>query len=78
MANGYSQPQLMGNSPIKTDLEIGSMVEVLSKNQKPKYGVIRWLGFVPNSDKKIAGLELVSRFELLYYIEGITSSVQHQ
>ena len=50
----------MRNSPLKTDLDIGSMVEVLSKNQKPKYGVIRWLGFVPNSDKKIAGLELVS------------------
>ena len=50
----------MRNSPLKTDLDIGSMVEVLSKKQKPKYGVIRWLGFVPNSDKKIAGLELVS------------------
>ena len=50
----------MRNSPLKTDLDIGSMVEVSSKNQEPKYGVIRWLGFVPNSDKKIAGLELVS------------------
>ena len=50
----------MANSSLKSDLVIGSMVEVLSKKDKPKYGVIRWLGFVKNSDKKIAGLELVS------------------
>ncbi len=50
----------MANIPSQSNLEIGSMVEVLSKNQKPRYGLIRWLGFVPNSDKKIAGLELVS------------------
>ena len=60
----------MRNIPLKTDLDIGSMVEVLSKNQQPKYGLIRWLGFVPNSDKKIAGLELVSRFELFHYQHG--------
>jgi hypothetical protein len=36
------------------------MVEVLSKHQALKYGVIRWIGYVPNTDKKIAGLELVS------------------
>lgn len=50
----------MANSSLKSDLVIGSMVEVLSKKDKPKYGVIRWLGFVQSSDKKIAGLELVS------------------
>ena len=45
---------------LQSDLEIGSMVEVLSKNQKPKYGVIRWIGFMPSTNKKVAGLELVS------------------
>ena len=40
------------------------MVEVLSKHQAPKYGVIRWIGFIPNNDKKIAGLELVSKLIL--------------
>ena len=38
------------------------MVKVLGKNQKAKYGLIRWVGFFPNSDKKIAGLELVRTF----------------
>jgi hypothetical protein len=68
--NGYPLPgtrskpstnnHRMPNIPLQSNLEIGSMVEVLSKNQKPKYGVIRWTGFVPNTDKEIAGLELVS------------------
>ncbi|CAB3988895.1 ubiquitin carboxyl-terminal hydrolase CYLD isoform X3, partial [Paramuricea clavata] len=48
----------MANTRIQSNLEFGSMVEVSSKNQTPRYGKIRWLGFVPNSDKKIAGLEL--------------------
>jgi hypothetical protein len=50
----------MANTSLQSKLNIGSMVEVLSKNQQPRYGVIRWIGFVPNNDKRIAGLELVS------------------
>jgi hypothetical protein len=50
----------MANTHMQSNLELGSMVEVLSKNQNARYGLIRWLGFVSNSDKKIAGLELVS------------------
>lgn len=50
----------MANTHMQSDLELGSMVEVLSKNQNPRYGLIRWLGFVPNSDKKVAGVEFVS------------------
>ena len=36
-------------------LEVGSMVEV------PRYGVIRWMGNMPQvKEKVVAGLELVS------------------
>lgn len=38
-------------------LEINSMVEV---NNPPIYGVIRWIGNLPDVDETIAGLELVS------------------
>lgn len=38
-------------------LEINSMVEV---NDPPMYGVIRWIGELPDVDETIAGLELVS------------------
>ena len=55
-----TNPQQTRNTPLQTDLGIGSMVEVLSKYQDPKYGVIRWIGFIPNNEKKTAGLELVS------------------
>lgn len=37
-------------------LEINSMVEV---NDPPIYGVIRWIGELPDVDEPIAGLELV-------------------
>ena len=41
-------------------LELGSMVEVPKSDGPPRYGVIRWIGFLPLSkDKLVAGLELV-------------------
>ena len=51
-----------GNTSLvsETSLDIGSMVEVKGKNVKPRYGVIRWMGYILNSDKKIAGLEMVT------------------
>jgi hypothetical protein len=55
-----TNPQQTRNVSLQSKLDIGSMVEVLSKNQAPKYGVIRWIGTVTDNDKKIAGLELVS------------------
>ncbi|XP_022777778.1 ubiquitin carboxyl-terminal hydrolase CYLD-like [Stylophora pistillata] len=40
-------------------LEVGSMIEVPMANGYPRYGVIRWIGFLPNvKDKLVAGLEL--------------------
>jgi len=41
-------------------LEVGSMVEVPMSDALPRYGVIRWIGFLPQiPDKLVAGLELV-------------------
>ena len=60
------------NPPSQNDLSIGSMVEVLSKNAKPRYGVIRWLGILPNSPKMCAGLELVS---YAYFVQQSSNSI---
>ena len=41
-------------------LEVGSMVEVPMAAGLPRYGVIRWIGKLPEvKDKLVAGLELV-------------------
>jgi len=40
---------------------MGSMVEVPMAEGHPRYGVIRWIGSLPQvKDKLVAGLELVS------------------
>ena len=40
--------------------EVGSMVEVPMTDRLPRYGVIRWIGMLPQlKDKLVAGLELV-------------------
>ena len=41
-------------------LEVGSKVEVPMSDGPPRYGVIRWIGNLPQlKDKLVAGLELV-------------------
>jgi hypothetical protein len=55
-----TNPQQMTNIPLQSKLDIGSMVEIMNKHHAPEYGIIRWIGFVRDTDKKIAGLELVS------------------
>lgn len=46
-------------------LEVGSMVEVPMAEGLPRYGVIRWVGNLPQvKDKLVAGLELV-RIEII-------------
>ena len=43
------------------DLEVGSMVEVTRMEGVPRYGVIRWMGNIPQvKGRLVAGLELVS------------------
>jgi len=45
---------------ISHGLELGSMVEVPMAEGLPRYGVIRWIGKLPQvKDKLVAGLELV-------------------
>ena len=40
--------------------ELGTMVEVPVPGGQPTFGVIRWIGYLPQvKDKLIAGLELV-------------------
>ena len=42
-------------------LEVGSKVEVPMADGVPRYGVIRWMGNMPQvKEKVVAGLELVS------------------
>ena len=54
-----------GNGIVSVDnrygLEVGSMVEVPRMEGVPRYGVIRWMGNIPQvKEKLVAGLELVS------------------
>ena len=54
-----------GNGIMSVDnrygLEVGSKVEVPMADGVPRYGVIRWMGNMPQVRKKVvAGLELVS------------------
>lgn len=41
---------------LRSDLEVGSMVEV---NDPPLYGVIRWIGRISGVPETVAGIELV-------------------
>ena len=54
-----------GNGIMSVDnrygLEVGSMVEVPRMKGVPRYGVIRWMGNIPQvKGRLVAGLELVS------------------
>ena len=57
-----SQPQLtqpIPPRPVSHNLEVGSAVELVDP---PGYGIIRWIGKLPDLDIDIAGVELVSLF----------------
>lgn len=50
------------------DLEVGSVVEVLINNA-PCYGVIRWIGEIPEArGKLVAGIEMVTLFVEMVYL----------
>jgi len=56
-------------------LEVGSMVEVPMTNNRSQFGVIRWLGRLPElKDRLVAGLELVRKFCIFFNV--ITGFVQ--
>ena len=76
MVSHLSENQLnLDNDTIHEKLEVGSMVEVLSKNAEPKYGLIRWIGLTPNANGPVAGLELVG---YRYFNRNIKRSVYCQ
>ena len=54
------QPKALDPSEIDGDLEIGSMVEVENNPENCRYGVIKWIGYLRDKHKPIAGLEMVS------------------
>ncbi|MEE6518648.1 hypothetical protein FKM82_029763 [Ascaphus truei] len=53
--NGSTSPHLSEEEPLGRGLELNSMVEV---HDPPIYGVIRWIGQIPDSPDSIAGLEM--------------------
>nr|CAD7411334.1 unnamed protein product [Timema poppensis] len=62
----YDTPNLADDSPepaLPTDLSVGSVVEV-TINKEPRYGVIRWIGAVPEDRKarKVAGIEMEEEY----------------
>lgn len=54
--------------PTSVPLEVGSIVEVVSKHGVTVYGVVRWLGILPGKTNEWAGVELVSISKLDSYV----------
>nr|CAD7424352.1 unnamed protein product [Timema monikensis] len=62
----YDTPNIVDDSPepaLPIDLSVGSVVEV-TINKEPRYGVIRWIGAVPEDRKgrKVAGIEMEEEY----------------
>ena len=56
---------MVGNPPgskaeVRTKFEVGDTVKVERGSSLPWYGVIKWIGKIPNVPKLIAGIEMVS------------------
>ena len=45
---------------LKTDIDVGHMVEVVGYPPELRYGVVRWIGYYKDINKPIVGLEMVS------------------
>ena len=50
--------------PADRPFEVGDLVKVEHKDS-PWYGVIHWIGQLPGSSKRIAGIEMVCQLVLL-------------
>ena len=60
-ANGdYFIPKTLDPVEAGTDLELNSTVEVCGNPDYCRYGIIRWIGYIRDKNKPIAGLEMVS------------------
>lgn len=51
-------PTPLNASDLDSDLELGSMVEVLGNPPHCQYGVVKWLGYLKDRSKPIVGLEM--------------------
>ena len=56
---------MVGNPPgskaeVRTEFEVGDRVKVERGSSSPWYGVINWIGEIPNVPKLTAGIEMVS------------------
>ena len=45
---------------VRTEFEVGDTVKVERGSSSPWYGVIKWIGEIPNVPKLTAGIEMVS------------------
>ncbi len=55
-------PVQMNFTEVNSDLDYGSMVEVIGNPPTCQYGVVKWLGYYKDKNKPIVGLEMVSHF----------------
>ena len=53
--------QALSASTEETELKEGSLIQIPSQNPMSPfwYGVVRWIGHVPNIAEKVAGIQLV-------------------
>ncbi len=51
-------PMPIDFSEVESDLELGSMVEVMGNPPHCKYGVVKWIGYLRDRSKPIVGLEM--------------------
>ena len=56
----YFIPKTLDPVEAGTDLELNSTVEVCGNPEYCRYGIIRWIGYIRDKNKPIAGLEMVS------------------
>lgn len=63
------EPLPLESSEVDSELEVGSMVEVMGNLPSCQYGVIRWIGYLRDKNKPIAGLEMacIRRFYYSFF-----------
>ena len=72
----YIVPKPLDPAEAGTDLELNSMVEVSGNPEYCRYGIIRWIGYMREKSKPIAGLEMVSSSRILSMILYVQQNKQ--
>lgn len=70
-----SQSPEMGGVPDTEDISVGSLVQVIV-GKKISYGIVRWIGYLPDHPEKSALLEVVGYNILnkLYQLASLRNS----